>query len=175
MPQITQLRPISNYSQNYRDQIFFVWWKGGKPNVTKLYSMIPPDENGEIPSKGTLANWVKDDFSVRAEELDREFYEKVQAEAMAEKAEMLRIHAGIGKNMREMALSYLNEHKDELTVNASIRMLIEGVRIERDSVGIPEALDKISDKSNEELLGELQKILTDGNIIDVQVVEEDYE
>jgi hypothetical protein len=173
MPTIDSVRPTTNYSQNYKDEVFFIWWKAGKPNVAKLSSMIFADEGGNIPSKMTLVGWIKNEFTPRSQELDAQFYAQVEAEVMQEKAKMLKEHAQVGKEISSMAIKYLKEHEDELTINSSIRLLVEGVRIERESVGIPAIFDKISEKTDEELLKELQNLISDGNVIDLQPIMED--
>jgi len=174
MPRFLQHRPTSNYTQTYREQVFIIWWKAGRPNITKLYNMIPFSDDGEKPSRVTLKNWVDEDFTPKADEMDLEFYAKVEDAAMEEKAQMLQQHADIGLEMRNMAVEYLREHKDELNANSAIRLMIEGVRIERDSRGLPDALRKIASKTNDELLGELQRLLADGNV-DLQEIDLDQD
>ena len=53
----------------------------------------------------------------------------------------------------------MRDHRDELTASASVRLLVEGLRIERESVGIPEMFEKMQDKSDQELLEEVQKLI----------------
>jgi len=136
--------------------------------------MIPASDDGEKPSKGTLKNWIEQDFNPKADEMDLEFYAKVEDEAMEEKAVMLQQHADLGKEMRDMAVKYLRDHEEELTANSAIRLFIEGVRIERDSRGLPDALKKISNRTNDELLGDLQRLLADGNIDFQEFDDESY-
>jgi len=45
-----------------------------------------------------------------------------------------------------------------LSANAAVRLLVEGVRIERDSVGLPQALEKMIDADDEDLLERVQKL-----------------
>jgi len=153
------------------DELFLLWWKQGRPGVDRFRAMIPPNELGNTPSIETLHKWKKD-WNEKADELDAEFYGQVTAEAMAEKAEMLRRHTQVGTKMQDMAIKYLEENEDELTVTSATRLLIEGVRIERESRGIPDALSKMSEKSDDQLLDELQKLMS-GDLIDIQVIEED--
>lgn len=153
------------------DELFLLWWKQGRPGVDRFRAMIPPNELGNTPSIETLHKWKKD-WNEKANELDAEFYGQVTAEAMAEKAEMLRRHTQVGTKMQDMAIKYLEENEDELTVTSATRLLIEGVRIERESRGIPDALSKMSEKSDDQLLDELQKLMS-GDLIDIQVIEED--
>jgi hypothetical protein len=61
-------------------------------------------------------------------------------------------------------------HREDLKVPNAVKLLIEGVRIERDSRGIPQALEKMMDKSDEELLKEIQMIISksSGHILQVE-------
>lgn len=133
--------------------------------------MIHPNDEGNTPSFETLNNWKKE-WIEKADELDAEFYGQVTVEAIAEKAEMLRRHTQVGTKMQDMAIKYLEENEDELTVNSATRLLIEGVRIERESRGIPDTLSKLSEKSDDELLNELQKLMS-GDLIDIQIIDDD--
>lgn len=171
MKSLTQYRPNSNYKQGYVDELFLLWWKQGRPGAVKFHAMMPPNEEGDKPSIDTLNKWKKD-WVAKADELDAEFYGQVTAEAMAEKAEMLKRHTKVGTKMQDMAMEYLEQNESELTVNSSIRLLIEGVRIERESRGIPDALSKLSEKSDDELLNELQKLMS-GDLIDIQVIDDE--
>lgn len=171
MPLTDYLSNVPRYDENYKAEVFLIWWKYGKPTANKLWNIISEDASGNHPTVNTLIGWIKDEFSSKAAELDNEFFSKIEAEAMQEKAEMLRRHTGLGTKMQDMAIEYLEEHKEELTINSATRLLIEGVRIERESRGIPDALDNLSEKTDDELLKELQKMMT-GNLIDIQQIED---
>lgn len=171
MKKLTPFRPTSNYRQGYVDELFLLWWKQGRPSIKKFHASIPPNDDGNTPSFETLNNW-KIEWIKKAEELDAEFYGQVAAEAMADKAEMLRRHTTVATKMQDMAIKYLEENEAELTINNATRLLIEGVRIERESRGIPDALDKMSEKTDDELMKELQKLVS-GDIIDLQIIDDD--
>jgi hypothetical protein len=162
---------MPRYSTNYKDAVFLIWWKNGKPPIGKLWNIIPDDENSNHPSKGILEKWVRDEFTEKATTLDAEFYSEIESQALQEKAEMLRRHTNVGTQMQDMSLKYLKEHEEELTINSATRLLIEGVRIERESRGIPDAFDNLSEKTDDELLKELQKLLSSSSMIDIQPIE----
>jgi hypothetical protein len=63
------------------------------------------------------------------------------------------------------------EKQDELSSNALVRLLIEGIRIERESRGIPQALEKMVNKTDEELLDEIAQ-LTGGAEVEILDVDE---
>jgi len=71
---------------------------------------------------------------------------------------MYKRHAQIGQDMVEMGMRFLEENgiKKEET---ALRAIIEGVDIQRQAIGLAEALAKISTMDNDQLTKELQKLL----------------
>jgi len=95
--------------------------------------------------------------------------EEMEARMIKEKVEMLYRHAEVGRKMQRKALERLDSiPDDELNANASVRLLVEGIRIERDSVGLPQALEKMLDKEDDDLLAEVERLIGDapGEILD---------
>lgn len=172
MPTLLHNVPGKHYSQDYKDQLFFMWWKGGKPSISRFMNMIPLDDEGNKPSVQTITNWIREDFKPRSAELDEEMYDEVKAVAVQEKVEMLQRHAEIGTTIQDYALAYLQSHVEDLSVNTATRLLIEGVRIERESRGIPTAIEKLTEKSDEELLKELEKVISSATI-EIKPIERD--
>jgi len=146
------------FSPKYINEAFLIWYQNGKPSARMVHNLLPPDEFGEHPSVDVVASWIKEDFDKRAEELDRQINAQIAARMVQVKVEMLERHAEIGQEMQETALRWIDEHKDDLSPSSVIRLLVEGVRIERESRGVPEALEDIAKKSDEQLLEEIQKL-----------------
>jgi hypothetical protein len=155
-----------NFSSQYREKIFYVWYNHGKPGSMSLLPFITPemDEWERLPSKYSLDVWIEDEFVPRAAQLDSEIKKQLDAQLIAEKVEMLRRHADVGLKMQDMAIEYLNENREELSAPAAVRLLVEGIRIERESRGIPAALDKIRDMSDEKLMEQIKEIVTSSNV-----------
>lgn len=160
--------PKQSYSDSYKDIVYLVWWKNSKPNIAKLRNLIPEDvETESKPSEQTLKRWVREIFVPRAVDLDNQFYDQVQEIAIQQKVEMLQRHSQIAETMIDIAQQYIVEHKTDLSMNSAIRLLVEGVRIERDSKGVPDALQKMAEMTDDELLDEVKKILSEsgGNLL----------
>lgn len=158
---INENRAPSPFSELYKGEVFTIWYNAGKPNERVLYNMLTPDpKNDSIPSRNTLIGWIREDFIFRAEDLDKQVMDQVNANLVAEKVEMLRRHADTGKEMHRIATEWLETNVDELTASTAIRLLVEGIRIERDSVGLPEALKKMMSMNDEELLEEVQSLIS---------------
>ena len=149
------------FTDHYKAELFTIWYNAGKPNNITLYNMIPPEKlSEETPSQHTLLEWIKTDFVAKADELDRQVMEQLGAKLVAEKVEMLRRHSTTGKMMHDEAVKWIENNKDNLTASTAIRLLVEGIRIERESVGLPEALKKMMSMNDEELLEEVQDLLS---------------
>lgn len=154
------------FPQLYIEKVFRIWYNHGKPSAKKLLQYIPAnlDEWGRIPNWSTVESWLEDFFVPRATELDTEIKRQLDGLVIAEKVEMLKRHADVGVQMQNMSIEYLNEHREEISPPAAVRMLVEGIRIERESRGIPAALDKIRDMNDEELMDEIKQIVTGAGV-----------
>lgn len=158
MPTITKTR---QYSEPYKDELFLIWYNAGKPSVNHFVKRyMIPDKDGQIPNVATIGKWAREEWEERAQEYDDGVRKAIQDGAVATKVLMLKRHAEIGEKMQTVALEYLETHKDEMTSQTAVRMLIEGVRIERESRGLPEALSGLSDVSDEKILRQLEELVT---------------
>jgi hypothetical protein len=152
------------FDSRYKDNVFLLWYSSGKPTVARLRGIIS-DELGvdpttkRIPFVNTLATWVDSDFKERAEALDQEVERQMQEQVVKQKVEMLQRHAQIAKTMQAQAVKYLTEH-DLGNARNAITALTEGLRLERESVGVIPYFDKISDLSDDALMTELKRLVS---------------
>lgn len=156
-----------NFSDIYKEKVFYIWFNHGKPQEGKLIAYIPKelDEFERIPTISCLKGWIDIEFVPRAKMLDEQIKTAMDAAMISEKVEMLKRHADLGVSMQNMAIKYLNENQDIISSPAAVRLLVEGIRIERESRGIPAALEKITRMSDEELLEQVKGILTQGTLV----------
>ena len=163
-------RPLSSHSphtiqfpETYRETVFAVWYGKGKPAPKVLWDMIEPDPLlGAKPSSALLRNWVKK-FREKASTLDIQVAEEANKKLVADKVAMLERHATVGRKMQNLGLEFLEEHGVGGARNA-ITMLVEGLRIERESVGAPKIAQRIIDMSDEELFQELRVLVKETTI-----------
>lgn len=153
------LRDRTHYNTGYVEDIFLLWYKSGKPVVGRLFGMIPPDEDGKRPHLATLSTWIREFFVPKAEVLDAQVMDQISQTMVAEKVEMLNRHAATAKNMQNIGIEILQEKKDEISAHAAIRLIVEGIRIEGSTAGIPEALEKMTKMTDEDLYEEIADII----------------
>lgn len=156
------------FPQPYIEKLFYIWYNHGRPSAKLLVQFISPDmdEWGRIPNWSTIEGWLEHLFVPRANELDAAVKSRLDALLVSEKVDMLKRHAEVGVQMQDMAIQYLNENSDEISAPAAVRLLVEGIRIERESRGIPAALDKMMNMSDEELTDELKKLMTTSSTLE---------
>lgn len=147
------------WDDNYKELAFRMWWEKGRPNNRELHMMLPENEEGNKPPAITLQNWIYDSFKKRAISLDEQVMEELDETSVALKVEMLQRHTEIGKELQNMGLKALRNLDEELLPATATKLVKEGVRIERDSIGIAKALEKLVALSDEELLKEVADLL----------------
>jgi hypothetical protein len=154
------------FGQPYHEKVFYIWYNHGKPGAKSLMRFIPADldEWGRLPTPTLVANWISEEFVPRADLLDEQVKNQLDSLVVAEKVEMLKRHADIGLRMQNMAIDFLNENQDVLSAPAAVRLLVEGIRIERESRGIPAALDKLRDMTDEQLMDEIKNLITSSSV-----------
>ena len=148
------------FPKNYKNDVFMLWFEGGKPDATGLKEMIQPVIGTTIvPDIRELHKWISEDFKLRAMDLDRQISVAMTEQVVIGKVEMLKRHIKVAKTMQDTAIEYLEEHKDDLGPATAVRLLVEGIRIERESAGIPEALEKMTQMSDDELIKQIDDII----------------
>lgn len=154
------------FSDDYKEIVFYVWYNNKKPTPTKLFDLIPEPEtnNGIKPARMTLSNWINGMFAERASKLDEGVRNTLDTAVIQAKIEMLKRHVETSKEMQNIGIEWLKAHKDELTGASAVRLATEGMRIERESLGIPGALLRMSEKSDDELLEELRQLIEESPV-----------
>lgn len=153
------------FTDEYKEEVFYVWYNAGKIGARDLFDRIPfPVTNfGNKPVVTTLSQWILE-FSERALELDKGVRKTMDEATVKAKIEMLERHVEAGKEMQKVALKWLSENFDKLTASAVVRLLTDGLKVEREAVGIPGMLEKLADSSDEELLKQLEDIIQEAEI-----------
>jgi hypothetical protein len=74
--------------------------------------------------------------------------------------------------MQDFAIDYLERNKEKINQNSAVRLLIEGIRIERESRGLPTMITKIQDSSDEDLMKQIQNLMEGVGAIDAEFVDD---
>lgn len=152
-------RKFGNFTEEYKRNIFSIWYSKGKPEPIRLYNAIPDVIDGtQKPSKATLFAWIRNDFKQMALILDEQVTKEMEARLIQDKIAMLTRHADLGQRMQDMGFGYLEDNRGELNAHAAVRLVVEGWKIERESRGMPALLQEIMDASDEELLEEVKRL-----------------
>jgi len=161
---------IKRFSRHYQDELFLLWYAEGKPTSSRFHHIIPPDVSGEKPTLSTIKRWMNyGKWRKRAETIDEEVKQQIEAHAIAEKVEMLTRHAKVGKQLQEDGAEYLKDHLDELTPSTAVRMIIEGVRIEQNSRGIGTAFKEMVEMSDEDLTTKIEDLIGKSKVEILQI------
>lgn len=167
------------YSKDYEEACFAIWYKAGKPSlISQILNLLPKDDQGRTPSKPLLEiHWLPN-WRQRADVLDAESSNILDRNLIQERVEMLEKQAEQGKKLQELGMQFFEDHK--LTDEAvALRMVVQGVEIERNSRGLSVALQRISSMSDETLQNELNKQLArykeSGEVVDGDVVDDEPE
>lgn len=149
-----------------------LWYNHGKPSADRLHALIVAENikeflSGEIPTLSTVKNWVKTTFQAKATFLDNEAMKSIEKGLVGNKIETLRKHAEIGKELYEMGMQELRENGLGNARNA-LTAVIEGMRIENESSGAAIKFTELSKMSDEELVGELHKLVSGSKIISIE-------
>jgi len=158
------------FSEEYKNDLFMVWYRAGKPNVYTLLNIIPETVDGKKPARTTLTDWVTV-FYQKAEILDQAVRDEMNNRMILEKIEMLNRHAEVGVEMQKKSLDYLRSEKSDLNSAAAVRMLVDGIRIEKESRGIPRILSKMAGMADEDLLKEAEKLLLRSPITEIETID----
>ena len=172
-PTFTKSRKRVEFSLIYREAVFNVWYQNECPTIPDLMTIIPPDDDGRKPDIVTVNAWSRNDgWQEHADALNAQLSVQTDQMAIEKRMEMFKKHAELGKLMSGKGEDYFKEHAPE-TATEAIRAITEGTKLERESLGLAEAYDKILNASNEELNSRLKKLLGGGEIIEGEVKDTD--
>ena len=174
MPIINPPEIKHRFSEHYKDELFLLWYAEGKLSSPKFRKMIPPDTAGYKPSVDTLGHWMTEGsaWRKRAETLDDEVKNQIEAYAIAKKVEMLTRHSDVGRELQESGADYIRENLDKLKPSTAIRMIVEGVRIEQNSRGIGTAFKEMIEMPDDELTSKIEDLIGRSKV-EISQIEDD--
>lgn len=148
-----------NYSDQYIEQTFYLWYKGGRKISNRFANSLPEDEKGQRPTFKTVEKW-RDNFGWidRADKLDADISNALQKEVISERTEMYKEHVEVSNSLIQKAKEFLDTHPIE-EMSDALKAISLGIEIQRISVGQAALGHKILAMSDDQLTRELSKLL----------------
>ena len=157
-----------SYTTYYKEvELFNFWYGAERPSTTILVASKDCPTNSKVskPTSQTVSKWITQlKWHDKARELDDEASDLIRQENVKEKVEMAVRHTQKGVKMQKKAWNYFEEQGIS-SDHAAMKMLVEGIRIEKESRGIGEVIKKLTQMSDEKLMDEVLKLATDGGVI----------
>lgn len=157
-----------SFGDEYKLQVFLVWYNTGKPSGEMLRTLIEPDSLTEnLPAAHTLNQWIRETFIPKALFLDEQVSADIDKKLVAQRVEMADRHAHIGKILQQKGLEYLESH-DITNAKDALAAIIKGVEIEHEARVLPtDILEKLDTMSDDQLVKELTKVIQSSKILDI--------
>jgi len=156
--------PVTLFSEDYLTKIFIIWYNANKPSEQRLHQMITekdPNTNSFL-TPNQLKNLIQNEFTAKAAFLDEQAALGLEKQLVSDKLMMMKEHAMLGRQLRDMGMDYLKEHGLGSSRTA-LSAFIEGIKIEQSSRGTPREIAKIANMTDDELLGTLKELLVDNS------------
>lgn len=151
------------YSDAYREKVFIAWYTAGCPQGEQIGINLPVDELGRTPHTEVIKRWIRESgWRDRANILNAEVARQIEKKAVEVRVEMLNRQAEIGKELQRKGSEYLDKHEFEKAGEA-LKAIIQGAELERSSRGLPDALIKVSEMKDEDLMTTLNHLLSKVN------------
>jgi len=168
--EFTKVIETAEYTREYKEQCFAVWYAADCPRSSKLALVLPVDGNGSRPNTSTLSRWMRTGWRDRAKDLDIQTTSSLDALLVKRRLAMFERHAETGASLVEMGMDYL-DIKGIKSDSSAIRAIKDGTELERSSLGMTEMLDitTMSDSKLQKLAADLME--EDKDIIDAEFEE----
>jgi hypothetical protein len=148
------------FTADYKEACFLIWYKNGRPSLRKLSKILPVSSVGRPASEWALRTWYKsEEWKKRADGMDAEVSREINKEAIEEKILMLKRHADAAGSLVKMGIDYLKSHDLDKSADA-IRAVAVGMEQERAARGMPIALNEMEKWTTEQLVGFVEKQLS---------------
>lgn len=154
------------YSEEYKEKCFYAWYSAGRPVGQTLLANIPEDAHGRKATTIKIHEWRKfRNWELRADELDAQVSLEVEKLAVREKVEMFQEHTEISQQLRQLGLEYFLDEDGNLdpkkidSSNVALRLIVQGIRIERESRGIADAIKQVAKLSDGKLMGTISALM----------------
>lgn len=162
------------YTDEYVEQCFQIWYSLQRPNLEKLYESIPLDANGRKPTKQHLITLRNEyGWNERADALSAMAIQKAETLLIDKQADMFKRQAEDAFEIATMAKDHLIANGFD-TASSAVNALKWATEEERTVRGAAEFLIKVSKMSQSDLEARATKLLRRQNeAVDADVTEVD--
>lgn len=165
-----------HYPNDYIDRVFYAWYEGGRKTGNDFINSLAT-WNGDKPTKTTLKGWINSfGWIERAEALDAEVSRTLDEKVIESRKRMYEQQVIIADELVAKGREFLNaEGKGIQSDNAAIRAIDLGLTTQRMTIGMAEAVAKISQMSDSQLTDNLLKLLgkKSEETVDAEIVDEE--
>ena len=163
------------YDQDYINACFNTWYMSFRPSApTAIRKLLPAHPSGRLPSVAQIKRWViAGAWDSRADELDTRVKEKNDKLLINAKAQMLREHTEMAKQVSDKALAHILEEGFDSSASA-VQAFYRGLEEQRKTQGFSDLLEKLDKMTNNDVEREIIALLTRASEND-QVVDVDAE
>jgi hypothetical protein len=147
------------YTEAYKEKLFVQWYSSGCPQGERIGMNLPEDEIGRTPTTEVIKKWIRDEkWRDKAEVLNQEVARQIEKRLVEVRVEMLNRQAELGKNLQQKGIDYLEKHEFEKAGEA-LKAIFGGAELERASRGLPDALLKVAEMKDEDLITIMNSLL----------------
>lgn len=162
------------FSDEYKENTFYAWYKSGRPGWEKVLRKLPPNESGRKPNLLTIRDWAHTEgWTERADALDAEISRQLDTEIIGVRIEQLKKMADLGEKIMQEGYSYIKE-KGFDSAAAAVRAVGLGSDMMFKYAAAADYLAKIGSMSNKQLDKEIRRLLNKGDeLIDAELEDVD--
>jgi len=169
---------VTDFSEEYKDQVFYIWHSGGRKQGQDFVNLLPEHSDGRKPSRNTIILWIKDNgWEERADALDAEISVALDNLVIEKRKKMWEEQEKVAGELIKKGMDFLNltEGGGIKTDASALRAIDLGLSTQRVSTGMTEMVGKIALMSPDQLTTQLQKLLGKGgeDALDAEIIEDE--
>lgn len=160
-----------SFSDTYKKQCFDAWYLAGRPSeISRVRSLIPPNEDGNVPSLGVLNRWRNEmAWEMYADDLDSRAIQLSDNNLIATKVAMLKQHQEDAATIAKKALDAITANGFDSSASA-VTAYFRATEEQRKTAGFSDLLERLDKMTNNDVEAEIRALLSRASAND-QIVE----
>lgn len=166
----------SSFSDSYKKQCFDAWYLAGRPSeISRIRSMLPPNEYGDVPSLSALNRWRSEmAWEMYADDLDSRAIQISDNNLIATKVAMLKQHQEDAATIAKKALETIKSDGFDSSASA-VTAYFRATEEQRKTAGFSDLLERLDKMTNNDVEAEIRALLSrasaNDQIVDAGVVD----